>query len=244
MPLISKQRLQDLEYKATMHDETNKEDRKAARNFERELRRQTRAYREEFEDREDELIASHRAEVKKLASKVTDAQEKAEAETKQVRKSADAEVEKAKAAAEAAESKVAALQSAVDQNGDLVERELAVTARELKVELREQMVEHAADTLDDEQRAFSSEVKAHAQEVAVARTDGEEIGEKRGYANGLADGVRAIGETTEKAHERAANMGDKAQDALIAAVSKATPQPTVTMLPVPTVTTVAAKSNK
>jgi hypothetical protein len=234
MKLLTQERyreLQDAERRLELGD---KDTTKLERRLNRQHQAEVIELAERHEDELDELSRDHRAELRKAEAKVEDAETKAKTAQKVADKAADATIEKAlseqKAQHRGNQATILAREIKVDT------AELAVKARETRVEAREKAVEAA-------EKEFTGKVKAHAEETIAARKEGEEIGEKRGYANGSADMARSIGDLTKEDRRQAASMGDKALDAVVAAAKKDVPAPVVNALSVPT-TTIVEKTKK
>lgn len=242
MPFISRSRLSELEAAERRLDVIEEDDRKANRDNTKQIKALERTNAAKIADltekHEEEILKlgrEHRAEIRVLDQKVEDADERAAKAQKEADKKADARVEKAEADLKAANAKT---------EKELASRESKVETAELTLKAREERVKAREDAVAEANKEFDSKVAKHAKEVNDARDEGYKHGERKGYANGIADGVRTIGEQTKEANEKVANMGNKAQDALIEAVKRDIPQPTVNVLSVPTVAPAASNSQK
>jgi chromosome segregation ATPase len=230
MPFISKTRLLELEQAKTLLERKDDSEEDIRKQHAREIRSIQRNHHHEFEDliqdQYDELKdlrVEHNSEIKDLEERVDAAEDKAAKATKKAQKEAN---EKLEAAKELADKENAKRTRELDKRDDeLQSLSDQLDERDARLDDREYAVKQQQTELD-------AAVKKHAREVVEARNEGVEIGEKRGYANGIADGIRAIGQETKEARDSVMELANKAQDALVGAVTKEVPAPQVNVLTV------------
>lgn len=230
MKLITSQRLQELEDAKRLLEINSKEEVKLTKSYQRQLARATQELKEDFEDDLDEERQESRKIVKELEGRIETAKEKAA----EAVKAAEGKVTAAQAVQKTVEAERDALKKLVTKNGDLITRELELDNRKTELDVKVALMERTVTMMDEQQREIVKSVKENAEAVAAAREEGNKIGEMRGYANGIADGVREVAEITQEANTNVMKMADKAQDALVKAATKDIPQPTINMVPLET----------
>jgi hypothetical protein len=192
------------------------------------LVRASKEIREEFEDREDKLKATHRAELRRKNERIEELQEYDSESLKE----AIAEREEASEARTKAEAELAVLKKRVQTEQRQTERELELDNREAQLNARESVLDTREEAVVSAEGRIASQIERQAKDVAAARKEGEEIGEKRGFANGLADGLREVHSITAEDRKTVTSMADKAQDALIEVAKKDVPANEIKILPV------------
>ena len=242
MQLIKNSRLNELKRNAKLYELHCQEEIDVQKMLDNELRRFHRLHLEEINDlyevfleEKSELRQEHRLElvekdqlIEELQDKLSECESKFEKKSKEAIRKATAELEES----------IAVRETAVEE----CELKLGTTDRELKA--REKRLTAREAAVEKTEKELADSVTKHAKEVADARNDGEAIGEKRGYANGIADGIREISSQTATANERVNTLAEKAQDALIQAATKETKAPEVNVLAVPTATTSTPQKQK
>lgn len=221
MPFISKTRLSELEHAERRLEQFDEEDVKASRDNAKALRKQAAELNEKHEDTVENMRKQHKANVRKIE---TEAESRVE--------TAEAKIKAAERSAAEAEAKVAVLDRRVQTSAQLDEQKVSLDSLKRELDGREKVLAAREKAVTSAEEKFARRAEAHTNEVSKARKEGEEIGEKRGYANGSADMARKIGEITESATKHSQNMGDKALEGVVNAATRDIPQPAVHTLPV------------
>lgn len=237
MPFISKSRLVELEAIELRAEEFDNGQEDIQKAHQRQVRRLNKSHLNDLADlaemRTDEmreLNKSHRDEVQKLNDRVDAALEKAANAERKAKLAADKQIEDEREDMETTRR---------DSERELNRREAELDGREEDLNSREERLDARKEAIDNAEAELAKNVKKHAEEISTARIEGEVIGEKRGYANGIADGLRKVQEVTKEATDQTMKMATTAQDALVKAATREIPAPVITTLAVPT----AAQTN-